>query len=370
MNYTKAIIILTAVFMAEPSYPKDQTLLGLPPVPESVVKQQTPEKIALGKKLFSDTRFSSTGLISCASCHDKKKMFSDGLAVAEGVHKQKGTRNTPSLINVVFNTSQFWDGRRISLEEQANDPFVNAIEHGLPDLSAVMAVVYSDKNYLNAFKQVFGGTVKRINMGHVTQALAAFERTLVAGNSAFDRFEYGGNHAALTPAAQRGLALFRGRAGCVTCHIIDKKSALFLDNRFHISGVGFERIQSRLTELTAHVMQVKGEKVAGSSSSLGRAKLDNPVFTELEISELGRFVVSGNPSDIGKFKTPSLRNVALTAPYMHNGMIASLKDVIEIELYVRGGEGNRPVIVTPSEKNDLVEFLQSLTSAQLTNSTD
>jgi len=362
LRHTKVFIVLAAISVAATGYAGDQPLLGLPSIPITSTNPQTPEKVTLGKRLFSDTRFSADGSISCASCHDAKKTFTDGLPVAAGIRKQKGTRNTPTLINAAFLTTQFWDGRRTSLEEQANDPFVNALEHGLPDHAAVLAVVRGDEKYRDTFKRAFGVNADQIKMGHVTQAIAAFERTLVAGNSAFDRFEFGGDRNALTPAAKRGLDLFRGRVGCVACHVIGKDSALFTDNGFHSSGVGFDRIQPRLAELTARVMKDRGEKVTTNSGAVSTEMLGQIVFTNSDISELGRFVVTGNPSDIGKFKTPSLRNVALTAPYMHNGMIASLKDVIEIELYVRGGEVNRPIIITPAEKNDLVEFLQSLTS--------
>ncbi len=365
LRHAKTLIVLAVISVPVAGFASEPAPLGLPAIPVLSTHPQTPEKIALGKRLFSDTRFSADGSISCASCHDPKKSFADRLPVAEGIRKQKGTRNAPTLINAVFLTSQFWDGRRASLEEQANDPFVNAREHGLPDHAAVLAVVRRDEKYREAFKRAFGVNADQIEMSHVTQAIAAFERTLVAGNSAFDRFEFGGNRNALTPSAQRGLDLFRGRAGCVACHVIGKDSALFTDNEFHSSGVGFDRIQPRLAELTARVMRDRGENVTTVSGAASVQKLDQLVFTDLDVAELGRFVVTGKPSDIGKFKTPSLRNVALTAPYMHNGLIASLKDVIEIELYVRGGEFNRPVIITPAEKNDLVEFLQALTSTNL-----
>lgn len=336
--------------------------LGLPPVSAPIDNAQSPDKIALGKRIFSDKRFSADGSISCASCHLPDKAFTDGKVVAEGLRKQKSTRNSPTLLNTAYFTSQFWDGRRASLEDQAKDPFVNATEHGLPNHDALLAVVRGDIKYIGQFKRVFGIDANEITIDHVTKAIAAFERTLVAGNSPFDRFLYANERDALSPAAQRGLELFRGRAGCVTCHSIEKNFALFTDNKFHSAGVGFERIQSRLAEITTRFMKAKGEATAQLTSS---NSVDAAVLSDADISELGRFVVTSDPTDIGKFKTPTLRNVALTAPYMHDGSVTTLREVIDIELYVRGTEANRPVILTPAEKNDLVEFLSALTSLDL-----
>jgi cytochrome c peroxidase len=308
--------------------------------------------VALGRALFTDKRLSADGTISCASCHQAQSVLTDGLAVAEGVQKHKGTRNTPSLINTAYLSSQFWDGRRTSLEDQAQDPFVNPVEHGLPNHTALLRIVQGDAAYITQFRQVFGVSPDHITLDHIAKAIASFERTLIAGGSPFDRYEYGGDSSAISASARRGLALFRGRARCQTCHTLGATSALFTDDQFHSLGVGFKRIEPRLAEIATQVARAKGQD------------LDEAILTRSEISELGRFVVTRRPADIGRFKTPSLRNVAVTAPYMHDGSLSTLEEAVDLEVYYRSLEANRPLILTSQEKADLIAFLRSLTSPQ------
>lgn len=325
-------------------------LLGLPSIPVNAVNPQSPEKIALGRMLFEDKQLSADSTVSCATCHKPDAAFADGRALARGFNGQTGTRNTPSLLNVAFFSSLFWDGRRPSLEAQALDPFVNPREHGLPDRDALIGKIRDRADYRAAFQAAFGIVPDQIAPKHVAAAIAVFERTLFAGDSAFDRYEYGGEQTALTPAARRGLELFRGRAQCVHCHTIGKDSALFTDDHFHSLGVGFKKIAPQLGSIALEVAR------------LGVGRLDHAVLSRPEVSELGRFVVTLQPPDIGRFKTPSLRNVALTAPYMHDGSIATLAEAVDREVYYRGIEANRPLILTPAERRDLVAFLESLTS--------
>ncbi|MBY4678777.1 cytochrome-c peroxidase [Marinobacterium arenosum] len=308
---------------------------------------QITAKIDLGALLFKDKRLSSDGTISCASCHQPDKAFADDLAVAEGIGGQQGVRNTPSLLNAAYMTTQFWDGRRETLEDQAQDPLFNPIEHGLTGPQQALDLVRGDADYRQRFQQVFNVSPAEIRMEHLAQAIAAFERTLLAGDSPFDRYQYGSDQQALTSAEREGLALFTGRAGCSGCHSIGEDSALFTDNRFHRLGVGFKKIESRLAEIARIYV-----------SSADPAEQLSP----LEISEMGRFVVTGKPADIGKFKTPSLRNVTLTAPYMHDGSVATLEEAVELEIYYRSQERARPLILTPVEKANLVAFLKALTS--------
>lgn len=348
----------------------DDPLLGLPPVPVTTSNPQTPEKIALGKKLFFDKRLSADGTVSCETCHSEFKVFTDGLPVAEGINNHRGTRNTPTLLNAAYFTSQFWDGRRVTFEEQAPDPFVNAAEHGFKNHAAVIDVIRSDTAYRSKFQYVFAVGSENINISHVAQAIAAFERTLVAGNSAFDRFYFGKDATALTPVAQRGLELFRKQAGCARCHTIEKEHALFTDNQFHNAGVGVSRIEARLAEITTQVLKIQGVPVTDlSRNDISRKSIDEAIFSDSDISELGRFNVTHNPADIGRFKTPTLRNVALTAPYMHDGSVKTLEEVIESELYARGDDAGRPLILTPVEKQAVVTFLRSITSAGYLHST-
>lgn len=303
----------------------------------------------LGKRLFHDKRLSANGTISCSSCHIPDKAFTDGLAHAKGIGGQLGTRNTPSLLNVALNTSLFWDGRRSTLEEQAQDPFVNPREHGFKNHDEVLAVVRRDPLYRKAFKSSLDAAAKSLTMNHIAQAIAAFERTLVATNSPFDRYFYQGDDKALSAAGRRGLDLFRGRARCTGCHLIDEKGAPFTDNGFHRLGVGMGKIEPRLAEIAQHVVRSKGKP------------LEHTILSEADVAELGRFAVTLKPADIGLFRTPSLRNVAVTGPYMHDGSVATLDEAVDLELYYRSIETDTPIVLTRSEKSDLLEFLYSLT---------
>ena len=200
--------VLSILLWTEGSLSQERLPLGLPPVPVPEDNPQTPEKIALGKRLYEDKRFSADGTVSCVNCHDPAKAFADGLPVAEGIKKLKGTRNSPTVINAVYYTSQFWDGRRPSLEEQAKDPFVNPVEHGLGEAQGyhqfIVNVIRKDSDYCDQFKKVFGVEPGGITIDHVVKAIASFERTVISGDCPFDRFMYGGDKTALSESAQRG----------------------------------------------------------------------------------------------------------------------------------------------------------------------
>jgi cytochrome c peroxidase len=342
----------TATLASQATESASPSLLGLPTPPASHNSPESRAQAALGKRLFFDARLSADDKIRCASCHKPDKAFSDGLRVSQGIGDRTGTRNAPSLINVVFASSLFWDGRRDTLEAQALDPFINPNEHGFASTDALVKKVRADETYRDAFVSAFGHDKQAISAERIRLAIAAYLRTLVAGGSSVDRYLYGGEKNALTPAAVRGLELFRGRAGCAECHVIGARDAILSDGKFHSLGVGMEDIRVHLAELATRAMRRD-------------APLDHTVLQDAELAELGRFLVTRDPHDIGKFKTPSLRNVALTAPYMHNGSVATLEEAVEREIYYRGLTTNRPLIVTPSEKKDLVAFLRSLTSAAL-----
>jgi len=347
--------------------------LGLPPVPIPADNPQTPEKIALGEKLFNDKRFSSTGEVSCATCHDPKKGLTDSpLKVSEGITKDNkkltGTRNAPTVANAVYFTHQFWDGRSPSLEDQALHPPLNPVEMGLPSHQPILDIVRTDPEYVAAFKAVFGKSGEAITMAEVTKAIAAFERTQVFANSAFDRYFYGGESTALTEQQKRGLALFRNQGRCVSCHVIEQTQALFTDNRFHNIGVGINRIQGDVPVLAGEFLEAKATL----------AEVDVKVLTDARTSELGRFAVSKGFDDLGSFKTPTLRNVAVTAPYMHDGSVATLRDAVVH--YNNGGVTNegdpvndflsggiRPLDLSDEEIEDLVAFMEALTSPEFAN---
>ena len=326
-----------------------QDHLGLPTL-ASADQASLTRQAELGKRLFFDTRLSGNGSVSCGTCHQPGKAFTDGKPVAEGIHGQKGARNTPTILNSVFLTSFFWDGRRTSLVAQAQDPFVNPVEHGLTSHDELLQIVRQDLTYRQAFRALSEQELP-ITLEQVAQALSAYVSSLRAGNSAFDRYYYGGDRSALTGETISGLELFRGRAGCVTCHQIQHEWALFTDGQFHRLGVGMSRIDSSLAELTSRAVELS---VHG---------LDHRVLGNRDMAELGRFLVTHDPKDIGKFKTPSLRNAALTAPYMHDGSVPTLEEAVDRELYYRSFESGRPLLLSPREKATLVEFLNALTSA-------
>lgn len=328
------------------------SLLGLPPL-QGNRDNGLAQRVELGRKLFFDRRLSRDGTISCASCHQPDKALADGLAVAVGVGRQPGTRNTPSLFNVAYNQSQFWEGRRPDLETQALDPFVNGREHGLQDAAALLALIQGDPGYRTAFQSIFPGQ-PTITLDQVGQALASFERTMLAGDSRFDRYHYAGESTALSEGQARGLSLFRGKAMCATCHTIDATFALFTDQKFHSLNVGLPRLAARLPQLTTQLVQSRQD---------GKT-LDQSIVDDEAVAQLGRFAVTLDPADIGRFRTPSLRNVALTAPYMHDGSVATLEDAVDLEVYYRGVESGRPLKLTAGEKADLVAFLKALSSPE------
>lgn len=333
-------------------------VIGLPPLKVSTENPQTAEKVSLGRKLFFDKRLSINGEVSCASCHDPRRAFTDGKPVAHGLRNGVGTRNTPSLLNVAYLPNLFWDGRRNTLEEQARDPLFNAIEHGFSKDREVLAVIRGDSRYARAFKRAFKVNALAININHVVAAIASFERSLLSANSAFDRYFYGGIQTALSDASIRGLDLFRGRAGCAVCHTIGNEGTLFTDYRFHSLGIGSEHFSRGLGRL------------AKSLVDRPKPELEKLLVTRIDIAALGRFVVTKSPSDIARFRTPSLRNVALTYPYMHDGSVATLEEAIDREIYYRSISANNQTVISLSDKEDLLSFLRSLTSYEFAHRLD
>jgi cytochrome c peroxidase len=305
----------------------------------------TPEKVALGRRLYFDKRLSKDGTVSCATCHDPAKGFSDGDKLAEGIGGKKGTRNSPTILNAVFNEFQFWDGRAASLEEQAKGPLVNPVEMGFASHDEVVAVVRAVPGYRSEFQRIFG---REPTIDDVVAAIASFERIAVTGDSAFDRFQ-AGDAAAISESAKRGWALWNGKSRCNTCHAFGQSTPNLSDNKFHNIGVA-----------------AKSKDFAALARRAASVKDPKELAFDPEFTELGRFVATKQPKDIGAFKTPGLRDVALTAPYMHDGSEATLLDVVAF--YDKGGEPNPyldggivPLKLTEQEKKDLVAFMESLT---------
>lgn len=341
--------------------------LGLPPLPVPADNPQTPAKIDLGRKLFHDQRFSSTGQVACMSCHLDAIAFQDGRPVPRGVNMAHGTRNAPTAINAAYLQLLFWDGRAQSLEQQALQPLFNHVEHGLRSEEELLSVIRGDAQYPALFRTAFGITPQAITPTHFAKAVAAYERSLIAGDSAFDRWYYGGEKLALSASAQRGFAVFTGAGHCVACHSIGAREALFTDQSFHNANVGFWRLGA------------DAQRIADTYLQAQTGAVDHLVLSDQQISELGRFAVTRRREDIGAFKTPSLRNIARTAPYLHDGSLVSLPEVVDY--FDRGGQLRanaaanpfqspliRPLHLSEQQKQDLVAFLESLTSPQYAKS--
>jgi len=340
--------------------------LGLPPVPVPANNPMTAEKIALGSTLFNDKRFSSTGEVSCATCHDPGKAFTDSpLKTSEGINKLTGTRNAPTVVNAAYFATQFWDGRSADLEDQSQHPFVNPVEMGLKDHEPILKIVRTDPAYTGMFKSAFGVEPAAITMDHVKKAIATFERTLVAADSPFDRWYFGGDKTAMSEAAVRGFKVFLEDGRCVSCHTIEQDHALFTDQRFHNVGVGINRIQDKVPEIAPRFLEAKAKGM----------DVDKAVLSDPNSSELGRFAVTDGLDELGAFKTPTLRNVAVTAPFMHDGSLATLRDVVVH--YNNGGVTNkgdkvndflsggiRELNLEEQQIADLVAFMEALTSPQ------
>lgn len=315
----------------------------------------TAEKIALGEKLFFDKRLSSDRSVSCATCHDPATALAESNMVAIGIQLKKGARNSPSVINAMFNELQFWDGRAPSLEEQAKLPIINPIEMGMKDHDAVVERVRAVPDYQKQFAAVFPD--EGINIDTIAKAIASFERTQLSGNSPFDRF-IAGDDKAISAAAKRGWELFNGQARCISCHAFNASSPFFSDFKFHNIGVAAK--DQNFNGLARRALQI-------TASSPRSAELVDQLALSEGFSELGRYLVTKQQRDIGAFKTSMLRDIELTAPYMHNGSEKTLLDVVKF--YNKGGElnanldgGMRPLKLTDPQMDDVVEFLKALTS--------
>ena len=311
-----------------------------------------PDKVALGEKLFFDGRLSADGTVSCATCHDPDKGFTDHRATSQGIKSQKGQRNAPTVLNALYNDSQFWDGRAAHLEDQAKLPILNPIEMGQKTPADVVAALEKIPEYPPAFQKAFGHPVNYDDLG---RAIAAYERTQTATSSRFDRF-LAGDEGQLNPQEKRGWALFNGKGRCMSCHAFNPTQPTFSDNKFHNIGVSAHK--QNFPDLAKKALKLVD---SGNAEAVDRAAI------ETDLSELGRFLVTKQPKDIGTFKTPGLRNLFVTQPYFHDGSQATVWDVIDH--YNKGGVQN-PFLdggitrlgLTEPEIDDLVVFLAALSS--------
>ena len=330
--------------------------LGLPDVPVPADNPPTAAKINLGRKLFFDERLSHSGELSCGSCHLPHEGFTvNERATPVGHEGMVLRRNAPTLLNVAYQRSLFHDGRQRSLEEQALEPFTVEDELANPSLDVVIERIRRLRDYDGLFEEAFGEAVSPRTIG---QAISTYERTLLAADSAFDRWRYGGDEDALGPLAKQGFDLFTGKAGCVACHALDQREALFTDHLFHDDGVGW--IPSR--DIGAgRLMTPRGLPVY--------AELNDPDAVSTP-SDMGRMEVTKEFVDMFRYRTPSLRNIELTAPYMHNGTFDTLEDIVAY--YGDGGFrhfGIDPLVrdldLDESEQAALVAFLKTLTAGNM-----
>ena len=337
--------------------------LGLPPVPVPADNPLTRARIELGRKLFFDRRLSINDTLSCATCHIPEQGFTNNeLRTPVGVEGRAVLRNSPTLYNVAYQEHLFLDGRELSLENQVWQPMTSHNEMAAPSIGYVIRKIRRMHDYKGLFEQAFDGLGPDILT--IGQALASYQRTLLAADSPFDRWRFGGESDAVDESVKRGFALFAGKAQCVVCHRVQDDHALFIDHEFHNTGLGY------------------ADSVKGSGPETTRVQLAPGVFTEIPRAaidavtqqrlpnDLGLYRITESPDDRWKFRTQTLRNVALTAPYMHNGRFDTLREVIDF--YDRGGVPNevlspliRPLGLTEEEKRDLEALLHSLTGGNV-----
>jgi cytochrome c peroxidase len=318
---------------------------------------QTPEKISLGQRLFFDRRLSVDGTVSCSTCHDPARAFTDGKPTSVGIKGRVGQRNAPTILNALYNKTQFWDGRVNTLEEQAALPIVNAVEMGYPNLDAAVAQIAAVEEYQQAFRVVFG---RPPNAPDLLRAIASYERTQLSFDSPFDHFIAGETNA-IDAFAKRGWELFNNQARCNKCHALTETTrdvTNLIDNDFHNIGIGI--IRHNVVALAGQAEQLIK---SGDTAAIDRAAI------QTDMSALGRFLITKEEKDIASFKTPNIRNVLVTGPYFHDGSQETLWDVMDH--YNKGDglqnpyldEDIQPLALTESDIDDIVAFMASLTSA-------
>ena len=330
--------------------------LGLPVMQVPDDNPVTQAKIDLGRKLFFDRRLSLNKTISCAMCHVPEQGFSSHeMKTAVGIEGRSVGRNSPTLYNVGYYQTLFHDGREDTLEHQVWGPLLASNEMANPSIGFVLDRIKSSADYNGLFESAFARPVGMETLG---MALASYQRRLNSANSRFDQWKYGNKSQALSSAEKNGYSLFVGKARCVTCHRIEADSALLTDNLFHNTGIGF------FDAMQATPEQHRVQLAPGVYADINRSIIDS--VSESTGNDVGRYAITLNPKDRWKYKTPSLRNVTLTAPYMHNGEFQTLQQVVAF--YNKGGvknpelDGNiRPLQLNSAEQGDLVSFLKTLT---------
>jgi cytochrome c peroxidase len=345
----RAVLLASTVPLAAHPAP-----LGLPDAPRPPAAQ-----VALGKALFFERALSVNGTLSCAMCHVPEQGFTaNELRTSVGMEGVSLRRNAPTLLNVAYQRTLFHDGRARSLEEQALMPLLHPDEMANPDLAALVARTARLAGLRPLFVQAFGNP--RPTPERIAKALAAYQRTLLAADSPFDRWHYGGDAGAMPAAARRGFEVFRAQ-GCDRCHPVGATGSVFTDHGFHNVGVAWR--SQALRRRDQPVQLVPGLATRLTPQEIARIGVP-------DAPDLGRFEVTRRAQDLRAFRTPTLRNVALTAPYMHDGSFDTLEQVIDH--YAAGGSPAdpaqdpliRPFAITPADRAALVAFLRALTSPQ------
>ncbi|NUJ81768.1 methylamine utilization protein MauG [Methylocystis sp. FS] len=345
-------LCLALMLFAAPAGAQESSLLGLPPVPAMVAGTSAMRR--LGEKLFFDRGLSANGTLSCAMCHIPAQGFaSNQSALSIGMEGRLLRRNAPSLYNVAFKKFLFHDGRETDLAAQVWGPLLAADEMGNSGIGPLIARLRADAEYRPLFEAAFpeeGATMMTLG-----RAIAAYEAALLRGGGRFDRAVYGGERSALTPQEWKGYEIFTGKAGCAACHLIGPETALFTDQSWHNTGVGFRSEAAggkRLVQLAPGVFQNV------DLAAVGLAKTGAP-------NDVGRFEITNAPTDRWAYTTPMLRGVSESLPYMHDGSLRTLAEVVEF--YDGGGGANpsldpkiRPLELTPNEKAAIVVFLEAL----------
>jgi len=330
--------------------------LGLGAVPVPVDNPSSKAKISLGRQLFYDRRLSLNNTFSCAMCHIPEQGFTNNeMATAVGIEGRTVRRNSPTLYNIAYAKTLFHDSRENSLEQQVWGPLLAHNEMGNPSIGVVVEKIKSIADYKHQFVRIFG---KGPSMETIGMVIASYERSLNSANSAFDRWYFGHDKSAIDEQAQRGFKLFTGKANCAGCHIIAKNHALFTDHGNHNTGIGYRDAMSKASD--TQPLQVAPGVYLNVANSLIAS------VSAAKTNDLGRYEITQDPQDRWKYKTPTLRNISLTAPYMHNGSLTTLREVVEF--YNRGGVTNenldpliKPLQLTGDEIDDLTAFLNTLT---------
>ena len=332
--------------------------LGLPAVPVPAGNPPSTDAIALGRKLFFDRRLSRNGTMSCAMCHIPEQGFTNNeLATPIGVEGRSIKRNAPTVFNVAYVKRLFHDGRSTGLETQIFGPLLSPAEMANPSIGLLIARIRKLEDYRGLFEAAYGTVANVANLGF---ALASYQRSLLSANSPVDRWLYANDWDAVDNQVIAGFKLFTGKARCSICHKVGKDSALFTDHQLHNTGIGYLNDVVRPSETAPVAVEIEPGRRVGvtrrSVASVGHG----------HIKDLGRMEITDDPADLYRFRTPTLRNIALTAPYMHDGSLASLMDVVRF--YDTGGHPNpgldeemRPLGLTSGEMKALVAFLAALT---------